>query len=111
MRLRRGRKFWVYAPQNALHACLQGQVQQNRAVEGDEVALEILPLSKWFIIGSMLERAKEHPSAEVNGNSPSRGSHLDPLQPLAPDSGAECSSSPTVGASSLGSARSPMIDR
>ncbi len=36
---------------------MQGLSAQNRAVEGDEVALQILPPSQWFISGPLLQAA------------------------------------------------------
>ena len=93
-----------------LCACLQGHVSQNRAVEGDEVALEIVPLSKWFIIGSMLEKAKEHPSAAPDSSRPSCSLQPDPIQELPPDGGATCSSSPSLGASPLGATTLSMMN-
>ena len=35
--------------------CVQGLSMQNRAVEGDEVALHILPPAQWFISGQILQ--------------------------------------------------------
>ena len=67
--------------------CMQGHVMQNRALEGDEVALQILPPSQWFISGSMLERAK---ASEAEGDSAVSASPTD--QPPLPDRDAAASS-------------------
>ena len=60
---------------------------QNRAIEGDEVALQILPPSKWFISGSMLERGK---ASGAEGDSAVSASPT--KQPPLPDRNAASSS-------------------
>lgn len=74
---------------------------QNRAVEGDEVALQVLPPSQWFISGSMVEKAKAKPS--IVSTSPGSSS-----QPEDMDAS---SSSPALRASPLGSAGTPIAER
>lgn len=60
---------------------------QNRAIEGDEVALQILPPSQWFISGSMLERGK---ASGAEGDSAVSASPT--KQPPLPDRNAASSS-------------------
>lgn len=60
---------------------------QNRAIEGDEVALQILPPSQWFISGSMLERGK---ASGAEGDSALSSSPRD--QPTLTDQDAASSS-------------------
>jgi hypothetical protein len=48
----------------------QGSAAQNRAVEGDEVALQVLPPSQWFISASQLEAARSgSPATAGVGNA------------------------------------------
>lgn len=78
---------------------------QNRAIEGDEVALQILPPSQWFISGSMLERGKTQNRAEENSPlnaSPADAAHI--------GTAAVCSS-PGLESPPLGSASSPAMQR
>jgi len=86
-------------------AALQGHVMQNRAIEGDEVALQILPPSQWFISGNMLEKGKTQNRAKVD--SPFDASPTD----AAPIGTTAVSSSPGLGVSPLGSASSPAMQR
>ena len=78
---------------------------QNRAIEGDEVALQILPPCKWFISGSMLEKGKAKllPEAE----SPASASPID----SSPMAAGPVSSSPGLGTSPLGSTNLPALQR
>ena len=78
---------------------------QNRAIEGDEVALQILPPSQWFISGNMLEKGKTQNRAEED--SPLNASPAD----AAPIGTTAVCSSPGLGVSPLGSASSPAMQR
>ncbi len=60
---------------------------QNRAIEGDEVALQILPPCQWFISGSMLERGEASKAGDDRAVSASPRK-----QPLQPDLDAASSS-------------------
>ena len=79
---------------------------QNRAIEGDEVALQILPPCKWFISGSMLEKGKAKLMSEAE--SPVSAPPIE-SSPMA-GRGAT-SSSPGLVSSPLGSASSPALQR
>ena len=78
---------------------------QNRAIEGDEVALQILPPCKWFITGSMLEKGKAKAGPELD--SPVSASPSD----ASPMAGSAVCSSPGLEASPLGIANSPTPQR
>ena len=78
---------------------------QNRAIEGDEVALQILPPTKWFISGSMIEKGKA--KLQQDANSPVSASPIE-ASPLAAD---VVSSSPGLSVSPLGSASTSGLQR
>ena len=77
---------------------------QNRAIEGDEVALQILPPCQWFISGSMLERGK---ASRAEGDSAVSASPTEQLS--LPDQDAPSSS--RDGASPAESTAMPAAER
>ena len=77
---------------------------QNRAIEGDEVALQILSPSQWFISGSMLERKKV---SRAEGDS--AVSALPTDQPPFPDQ--DAASSSRDGAFPADSTSTPAAER
>ena len=79
---------------------------QNRAIEGDEVALQILPPCKWFISGSMLEKGKAKLLPEAESPVSASPSDSSPMAAAGP-----AFSSPGLGSSPLGSANSPALQR
>ena len=84
--------------------CAQGSVAQNRAVEGDVVALQILPPSSWFISSALVKASNDGGSSLHHSASTPAALTAGALQ--LPEEG---SPEPSLGSCAEGSVPQPAM--